>query len=225
VTSLRDPILYSFRRCPYAIRARLALTIARIRCELREVRLRAKPPSMLVASPKGTVPVLVPAGGAILDESLDIMRWALRQRDPEGWLKHDDAALIAMNDGAFKQDLDRYKYPQRHNSDPIAHRDRALPFLYTLDARIAANGQLCGATRGLADAAIMPVVRQFAAVDRTWFEGQPLPALRSWLNAHMDSDLFHAVMVPVAPWAEDESPILLPLLESFQRSAMPLPGK
>jgi glutathione S-transferase len=206
VTALRDPVLYSFRRCPYAMRARLALTVAGIRCELREIQLRAKPPSMLVASPKGTVPVLVLPDGTVLDESLDIMRWALRQRDPEGWLRNDDAALIAMNDGTFKQDLDRYKYPQRYDSDPIAHRDRALAFLYTIDARLAGRGQLCGPTRGFADAAIMPFVRQFAAVDCAWFEGQPVPALRSWLNAHLDSDLFHAVMVPVAPWTEGERP-------------------
>jgi glutathione S-transferase len=217
VTSLRDPILYSFRRCPYAMRARLALTVAGVRCELREIRLRAKPPSMLAASPKGTVPVLVLTGGAVLDESLDIMRSALEQRDPEGWLRHDDAALIAMNDGTFKQDLDRYKYPERYNTDPIPHRDRALDFLHAIDARIAENGQLCGPTRGLADAAIMPFVRQFAAVDRQWFEGQPLPALQGWLNAHLDSDLFHAVMVPVTPWADNDSPIFLPLLDSVPR--------
>jgi glutathione S-transferase len=134
MTSPPAPVLYSFRRCPYAMRARLALTIAGIRCELREVRLRAKPAAMLAASPKGTVPVLVLADGTVLDESLDIMRWALNHRDPEAWLTRDDAALIAMNDGAFKHDLDGYKYPQRHHSDPAAYRDRGLLFLQTLDA-------------------------------------------------------------------------------------------
>lgn len=210
---MRDPVLYSFRRCPYAIRARLALTIAGIDCELREVSLRAKPPSMLAVSPKGTVPVLVSGDGTVLDESQDIMRWALQRHDPEGWLTRDDATLIALNDGAFKQDLDRYKYPDRHSSDPAEHRDRGLAFLRALDARLAANGQLCGPVRGLADAAILPFVRQFAAIDRPWFEDQPLRALRSWLNAHLASDLFRTVLLPVTPWSENDSPVFLPLLD------------
>ena len=117
-----DPILYSFRRCPYAMRARMALTVSATRCELREVRLSAKPAAMLAASPKGTVPVLVLPDGRVIDESLDIMRWALASNDPEGWLTRDDAALIALNDGPFKHDLDRYKYPDRHDADPIIHR-------------------------------------------------------------------------------------------------------
>jgi glutathione S-transferase len=156
MTSLPDPILYSFRRCPYAMRARLALTVAGIRCELREVRLRAKPRSMLAASQKATVPVLVLPDGMVIDESLEIMRWALRQRDPEAWLMREDTALIDLNDGAFKQDLDRYKYPDRHGLDPLVDRDRGLLFLRNIDARIAATGQICGSTRGLTDAAIMP---------------------------------------------------------------------
>jgi glutathione S-transferase len=210
VTSLPDPVLYSFRRCPYAMRARLALAVAGIRCEVREIRLRAKPQAMLAASPKGTVPVLVLNHGTVLDESLNIMRWALDQRDPEGWLARDDAVLVAMNDGTFKQDLDRYKYPQRHDSDPFQHRDAGLLFLRMIDVRLGAAGQLCGSMRGLADAAIMPFVRQFAAVDRVWFEAQPLPALRSWLTAHLESDLFRAVMLAVPPWSENDRPIFSP---------------
>lgn len=116
-----------------------------------------------------------------------------------------------MNDGTFKHNLDRYKYPQRYDSDPTVHRDQGMAFLRMIDARIAATGQLCGSTRGLADAAIMPFVRQFAAVDGDWFEGQPLPALRSWLNEHFGSDLFRAVMSPIAPWSESDRPIFLPL--------------
>ena len=175
MTGPTDPILYSFRRCPYAIRARLALAVSGTRGELREVKLSAKPQAMLDASPKGTVPVLVLPGGTMLDESLDIMRWALANRDPEGWLTRDDAALIAMNDGPFKHDLDRFKYPERYGADPRAHSESGLAFLRELDGRLAAAGQLCGPVRGLTDAAIMPFVRQFAAVDREWFSALPLP--------------------------------------------------
>jgi glutathione S-transferase len=210
MTALRTPILYSFRRCPFAMRARLALTVSGVRCELREVRLRAKPAAMLAASPKGTVPVLVRIDDIVLDESLDIMRWALGERDPEDWLEQDDPALIASNDGAFKQDLDRYKYPDRHASDPLVHRDRGLLFLRTIDARLADAAYLCGSARGLIDAAILPFVRQFAAVDRAWFDAQPLPGLQRWLVAYLASDLCRTIMVPVAPWVEGDSPVFLP---------------
>ena len=168
------PILYSFRRCPYAMRARLALAISDTNCELREVQLSRKPAAMLAVSPKGTVPVLVPNEGPVIDESLLIMRWALARSDPEGWLARDDPHLIARNDGPFKTDLDRYKYPDRHDADPSLHRQRGVDFLRALDARLAERGQLCGPQRGMADAAIMPFVRQFAAVDRDWFAAQPV---------------------------------------------------
>jgi len=201
-----DPILYSFRRCPYAMRARLALAVSGIRCELREVSLSDKPEAMLAASPKGTVPVLHLPDGTVIDESLDIMRWALAIRDPEDWRARDDPALIAANDGAFKHDLDRYKYPERHRSDPLAHRESGLAFLREIDRRLAADGQLCGPARGLADAAIVPFVRQFAAVDREWFAAQPLPQLEIWLAGHLGSALFGAIMVRVPPWSPAPSP-------------------
>jgi glutathione S-transferase len=210
MTSAPDPVLYSFRRCPYAMRARLALAVSGTRCELREVKLGAKPLSMLDASPKGTVPVLVLPNGGVIDESLEIMRWALERSDPEAWLARDDAALIAMNDGPFKHDLDRYKYPERHDSDPIEHRDRGLAFLRELDQRISPGGQLCGSDPGLADAVIMPFVRQFAAVDQAWFGAQPLPYLQTWLGAHLNSDLFAAIMVRVAPWSPGDRPVIFP---------------
>lgn len=214
MTAMPDPILFSFRRCPYAMRARLALAVSGVRCELREVRLRAKPAAMLALSPKGTVPVLVLPDGTVVDESLDIMHWALGTGDPEGWLARDDAVLIARNDGAFKQDLDRYKYPERHGSDPLVHREAGMEFLRQLEARLMLSDQLCGTARGLADAAIMPFVRQFAAVDREWFELQPLPHLRRWLDAHLTSALFHAIMIRVAPWAPGEPKVLFPCPEA-----------
>ncbi len=209
MTKPADPVLYSFRRCPYAMRARMALAVSGTRFELREVKLSAKPQAMLAASPKGTVPVLVLPGGDVLDESLDIMRWALAKRDPEGWLARDDADLIAINDGPFKRDLDCYKYPERHGADASAHREGGLTFLRDLDLRLAGAGQLCGAARGLTDAAIMPFVRQFASVDREWFSALPLPHLQGWLAGHLASALFDAIMVRAAPWSPEDTPVAI----------------
>jgi len=203
-----DPVLYSFRRCPYAMRARLALAVSNVAVELREVKLSAKPAAMLEASPKGTVPVLVLPDGHVIEESLEIMGWALGRSDPEGWLARGDAELIAANDGPFKHDLDRYKYPERHGSDALAYRASGLRFLRELDARLAEHGQLCGAERGLADMALMPFVRQFAATDREWFDAQPLPHLQAWLEGHLASDLFAAIMVRPKPWSEGDLPVV-----------------
>ena len=195
------PILYSFRRCPYAIRARLALKCAQIPLELREVVLRHKPEAMLAISPKGTVPVLQLPDGQVIDESLDIMNWALRQADPEGWLDLPDAQvthdLIARNDGPFKHLLDRYKYPERHPERSAAEwRDEAVRIhLADLDTRLQAHPCLFGAHWSLADMALLPFVRQFAQVDRVWFDATPaLPALRAWLQRGLDLPLFAAVM-------------------------------
>jgi len=205
-----DPVLYSFRRCPYAMRARLALAVSGARLELREVKLSAKPEAMLEASPKGTVPVLVQTDGTVIDESLDIMHWALAQADPEHWLERDDPALIAECDGPFKHALDRYKYPDRHGIDPAEHRDRGILFLRQLDDRLSGAGQLCGSTRGLADAAIMPFVRQFASVDPDWFAAQNLPHLKPWLERHLASPLFAAIMQRYAPWSPGDAPVAFP---------------
>ncbi len=191
------------------MRARLALAVSGTTCELREIKLSAKPSAMLAASPKGTVPVLALPGGEVIDESLDIMRWALMNRDPEGWLTRDDAALIAENDGAFKYDLDRYKYHERYGADAIAHREKGWEFLRELEVRLR-RGQLCGHVRGITDAAIVPFVRQFAAVDREWFDAQPLPKLKTWLAGHLASDLFSAIMMRVPPWSPDDEPVAFP---------------
>lgn len=204
------PVLYSFRRCPYAMRARLAIAISGVSVELREIKLSAKPPAMIEASPKGTVPVVVLPDGRVIEQSLDVMHWALGQNDPEGWLERDDARLIARNDGPFKHDLDRYKYPERHDSDATAHRESGLAFLADLDSRLAEHGQLCGKERGLADMAVMPFVRQFAATDPVWFESQPLPHLQCWLSAHLESALFASVMGKFPPWREGDLPVVFP---------------
>lgn len=194
------PILYSFRRCPYAMRGRMALLASGQAVELREVVLRAKPQAMLDASPKGTVPVLLLGDGDVLDESLDIMRWALRLNDPEGWLAGDDTALIAANDGPFKHHLDRYKYPSRYDEDPLAHREAGLAHLADLEARLGRSRCLCGPDRTLADIALFPFVRQFAATDADWFAGQALACVQRWLGSLVDSDLFTRCMVRLPPW-------------------------
>ncbi len=201
------PLLYSFVRCPYAMRARLALTASGTRCELREVKLSAKPAALRLISPKATVPVLVLPDGRVIDESLDIMHWTLDRHDPQDWLARDDPALIAANDGPFKRNLDSYKYPDRLGSDPAVHRAAGLAFLRELDLRLADQGQLCGAAPGLADMAIMPFVRQFAGVDPAWFAAQPLPHLRPWLAGHLRSALFAAVMTRRPPWQVGDAPV------------------
>ena len=191
------------------MRARMALIVSGVKCELREVKLSEKPGAMLAASPKGTVPVLVLPDGQILDESLDIMRWALPRNDPEGLLEGDATSLIDRNDGAFKHHLDRYKYADRHSSDPIEHRSAAVAILGDLDKRLAVNSNLLRDHRSLADIAIMPFVRQFAEADRTFFDGLPLPHLQRWLMAHLESELFNRAMVRVPQWQPGIMPIHL----------------
>jgi glutathione S-transferase len=198
---MAEPVLYSFRRCPYAMRARMALSVSDAQYEHREVVLRDKPPQMLEASPKGTVPVLVAENGEVLEESLDVMRWALGQSDPEGWLDRDDPALIEANDGPFKHHLDRYKYATRYDDvDPEEHRAAALDILRTLEERLEAGAYLCGEQRGFADIAIFPFIRQFANADRAWFDVQDLPKLQAWLEGLITSDLFTGVMQKHPQW-------------------------
>ncbi len=199
------PILYTFRRCPYAIRARLAIKVSGVEVETREVDLRNKPQAMLECSPKGTVPVLQLADGSVIDESLDIMRWALAIHDPDGWISGhagwsaEAVALIDENDGSFKQLLDRYKYPSRSQPSAPAHfaghyRDEADTFLRMLNSRLAKHAFLMGETLSLADAAIFPFVRQFAQVDKVWFDAAYDGPLATWLDKLVGSPLFLAVM-------------------------------
>jgi glutathione S-transferase len=205
------PVLYSFRRCPYAMRARLALLASGVVHEHREVALKNKPAHMLALSPKGTVPVLwLPDAnsGQVLEQSLDIMRWALRQQDPMGWLPATEAAmadalaLIAHNDGPFKHHLDRYKYPNRSGlQSGNADRDAAAVWLLSLNARLGVQPFLAGGHWGLADAAIAPFVRQYAHTDPDWFAAQPWGALARWLTSFEDSDMFSAVMQKHVPWS------------------------
>lgn len=183
------PILYSFRRCPYAMRARMALIASGISIEIREVELRNKPKAMLTASPKGSVPVLVLPDGSVIDESWDIMLWALRQNDPQNWLGgHENTLpaaqrLLEENDTVFKCNLDCYKYPERFPEHPQDfYRAQGAVFLQKLEAHLRATPYLLGNTLSIADAALLPFVRQFAAVDAHWFASAPYPKLRDWLT-------------------------------------------
>jgi len=220
-TATALPVLYSFRRCPYAMRARLALAVSGQACELREVVLKNKPRGLLQASPKGTVPVLVLPDGRVLEQSLDIMLWALQQHDPQGWLAPaggtvpEMLALIAECDGPFKQALDRSKYPSRHpGADIGAERAAATAWLGTLDARLCAQPHLFGAHAALADMAIAPFVRQFAGIDVGWWAAQPWPHLQAWLADWQSSPLLASVMPKLPAWMDGTEGVAFPFAEA-----------
>ena len=194
---MSEALLYSFRRCPYAMRARLALRYAGVPVRIIEVSLKAKPAEMLSLSPKGTVPVLS-VDGAVIDESLAIMQWALAQHDPEDWLLGGDPTvlvLIAENDQGFKHHLNRYKYAERYPEQPMEqYRAEGEVFLQKLDGLLAGRSYLLADHPSLADMAVLPFVRQFAHVDRQWFASTPYPRLQQWLEAFLQSPLFIGVM-------------------------------
>ncbi len=195
------PLLYSFRRCPFAIRARLAITISGVAVDTQEVSLRAKPKEMLECSPKGTVPVLMLANGRVLEQSLDIMHWALLQCDPERWLDSNHIvatemmSLIQRNDEWFKPKLDLYKYSVRFPEHSESYyREQAEPFLADLEARLSNDGYLLAGRYTLADMAIFPFIRQFSNVDPEWFYASSYRHLIQWLDHLIGSALFHSVM-------------------------------
>ncbi len=213
------PVLYSFRRCPYAMRARLALSVSGQSCELREVVLRDKPAEMIAASPKATVPVLIDVDGAILEESLHIMLWALDRNDPENWLTPESGDrdqmldLIERIDGLFKHHLDRYKYANRYDGGAdrsIDHRAEALGHLQELEHRLTQHDYLFGERLSLADIAIAPFVRQFANTDAEWFAAQPVPRLQAWLTRFTGSDLFLSCMTKHIAWENTGPGIIFP---------------
>ncbi len=209
------PVLYSFRRCPYAMRGRLALAYAGISVELREILLKDKPQAMLDISPKGTVPVLQLPDGQIIDESIDVMHWALAQNDPDGWLLPEQeltAELIEQNDGPFKDALDRYKYHVRFPEHSREHY-RALGevFLQKLETLLE-DTQGKGLLRdrdSLADLAIFPFIRQFANTDNQWFESAPYPLLQNWLGQHVQSELFARVMKKYPLWVPGQDALVV----------------
>ncbi|MEM7069084.1 MAG: glutathione S-transferase [Pseudomonadota bacterium] len=206
------PVLYSFRRCPYAMRARLALVASGQIVELREVVLREKPVEMLEASPKGTVPVLVLEESNVLEESLDVIDWALGAGDPEGLTDFPELQfeemreLISVNDGAFKTALDRYKYPNRYeNVDIEVERKNASVFLDELNGRLEGKAFLFGERFSLADAAILPFIRQFAHVDKDWFWSQSWTNVIRWLEAFLESERFKSIMTKYPQWKTGEA--------------------
>ena len=197
-------LLYTYRRCPYAMRARMALLQAGVAYQAHELSsLRDKPPAMLAVSPKGTVPVLVLVNGEVLEQSQDIMRWAFAQTgDAQGWWARaqtpENQALLALCDSAFKGHLDRYKYPQRFDDalGTAHHASQAVAVLLNpLEASLKDQPQLGGSTPCAADIGIFPFVRQFAAVNPEWFEALPLPAVKAWLAGWLVHPLFEAAMV------------------------------
>lgn len=195
------PILYSFRRCPYAMRARLAVQCSGVQVELREILLRDKPAGFLAASPSATVPCLITDAG-VIDESLEVMIWALRQNDPEGWLDMPKAGQdwIARADGPFKRALDIVKYDVRYTADQVTTaRTEAVGFFNDLEATM---GAWIFERASLADYALLPFVRQFAFIDKAWFDAQPWPKIHSWLARFLASDSFAITMEKRPLWVE-----------------------
>ena len=213
----RHPVFWSFRRCPYAMRARLAVFSAGIQVELREILLRDKPEAFLKASPKGTVPVVELVDGTVLEESRDVMQWALAQNDPDGWLdvQHRDpdgtAAFLDALDGPFKTHLDRYKYASRFDPEAaLKHREEGAAMLAKFDSKLATQPSLSGTKNGLLDFATLPFVRQFRIADPVWFDTQPWPHLHHWLRDFLASRQFASVMKKYAVWQAGGRGVIFP---------------
>lgn len=212
------PLLYSFRRCPYAMRARLGLMFAGLTVELREVVLRHKPDQLLKISPKGTVPVLWLPNGQVIEESIDIVDWALAQQDAHGLLNTDLAQanrLIQRNDHEFKHWLDRYKYADRYpEQSQLEYRQQGESFIQMLEELLSANSYLLGSTISKADIALVPFVRQFAHVDRDTFYRLPYPHVQQWLKGWLTQPFFLQMMKKYSPWQQgDEVTLFGPPLQ------------
>lgn len=216
------PVLYSNVDSPYSMRARMAIARSGINCEMREVDLEDKPQAMLDISPKGAVPIVLLPQGKVIEQSLDIMCWALGQNDPEGWLKHDKAEMdriIDINDREFALLVSQYKNPEQFEGVVREKaRDLAFEFLKDLEMRIAAKGFIIGETTSLADIAIFPFVRKFAHTDWMWFEDCRLIRLKIWLNYFMDSELFSVVMEEYSTWQPGDPVDIFPILDSARIS-------
>lgn len=210
------PVLYSFRRCPYAMRARMAIYQADIKCELREVVLKDKPESMLSLSNKGTVPVLLTPDEKIIDQSCEVMHWALNQNDPDHWLDEDASQsqfLIDYNDNEFKHFLDRYKYHVGYpEQSQEYYRDNAESFLKLLETYLSKHKgkALLGDRFTFADMAIFPFIRQFSKVDLDWFDSSPYDLLKKWTANIEQSKLFQNCMKKYEQWQPKQSPIYFP---------------
>ena len=206
-------LLYSFRRCPYAMRARMAIHISGQRCELREVLLRDKPPSMLEYSAKGTVPVLILQDGNVIDESLDVIDWALNLNDPDDWQRSKDKEktkeLIKINDGEFKYHLDRYKYSKRYeNEDPEFHRKKCLKFIESINNELNKSEYIFDDNISYADIVLLPFIRQFRIADIEWFDSLPYDNLKKWLSSFLGSSLLNSIMKKYDLWKEGDKSIV-----------------
>jgi glutathione S-transferase len=207
---MQTPILYSFRRCPYAMRARLAIAYSQMNVVLREVVLKNKPAAMLEVSAKGTVPVLCLGDGTIIDESLDIMKWAVAHQQGK-WLSANEQqlTLIAHCDHVFKGWLDKYKYADRHPENTMTYyREQCSDFLVVLEQQLRESHYLFGDQMSFADAAIFPFIRQFAHVDRQWFYQSEFTNVQRWLTLQLDSPLFQTIMFKYKPWQEEDDAVL-----------------
>lgn len=218
---MNTAILYSFRRCPYAMRARMALKYSGIRVELREIDLDQPPKALLDITDNATVPILHLPDGEVIDESWDIMQWAVKQNDPEHWLGENNRylletdMLLEINDYSFKEDLDHYKYADRHPEHPMQYyREQGEEFLQELEEQLSETRYLLADSLSIADVAVFPFIRQFAMVDQPWFDQAPYPKLQQWLNGFIDSDryearLFASVMQKHALWQPGDPVIYL----------------
>ena len=210
---MQKPLLFTYRRCPYAMRARMALIIAGIDFDAHEVSLRDKPAEMLELSPKGSVPVMLHPDGRVLEQSWDIMQWAMAEKDPDGWWARaqtpENFEWLARNNGEFKFHLDRYKYPERYeNSNRNSHREASLQtFLQPLNDRLERMNYLGGKQPCATDIAIFPFVRQFASVEPNWFSQQEMSSLQRWLANWISSDLFIHCMHKLPSQMTSEFPL------------------
>ena len=214
VINFKYPILYTFRRCPYAMRARFAIRSSKIIVEVREIKLQEKPSEFLKSSPKGTVPVLITNSGEVLEESLDIIYWALNKNDPHKWLAkgkleiQDIIKLLDDLENKFKPNLDKYKYPSRFSGvDKYLHRDKNLCFLKKLNSYLENNKSLNCEHLSLLDYAIFPFVRQFRNVDPDWFDKLNFIFLNKWINQIIDSKDFSSIMKKFKKWEPNDVPI------------------
>jgi len=215
-------ILYSFRRCPYAMRARLALAMSGIQVELREVVLKNKPQELIKLSAKATVPVLITADNKLIDESIDIVYWALQQSDPDGYLSNlseeqlvVSKQVIANNDGEFKYYLDRYKYADRHPEySQQYYRQQAEKILVILEQYLEKNGYLVSSKISIADLAVLPFIRQFAFTDKAWFDQAPYPNIQHWLAEFINSALFERIMHKYPQWHCDDPVTIFPAMDT-----------
>ena len=210
------PTLYSFRRCPYAMRARLALRLCKIECIIREISLKAKNSEFLQVSPKGTVPVLVLPNGKVLEESLDIINWSLEQNDPNNLKVNDEVTkkindkYIQLFDKDFKFHLDRYKYSSRYNiSNSEIHRNKARNILTEINSMLEGKDYIGGQCMSLLDISILPFVRQYRTADINWFDNHlGLRNINNWVNIFLNTEILASIMTKYKVWEKEDPPIL-----------------